>query len=87
MKKPCIVVERKRLESGEDKIKLYFPELKLCGNLIIDRTSHSRLFNEMIDRQQDGLTFDFLDLNLSEDNEKVFKDDNINKEVENGKRT
>ena len=70
MKKPCKVVGVEMLEGDEEKITFYFTELKSYGDIIISRRWHKSLFNECVDRMKDGLTFDFMDIDLCKDMDK-----------------
>lgn len=67
MRKPCKVIGLEGLDDDQEKITFYFTELKDYGNIIISRTWHNKLFNEMIERMKDGLIFDFMELNLNKD--------------------
>lgn len=70
MIKPCKVVGLEMLEGNEEKITFYFTELESYGDIIISRRWHRQLFNELLDRMKDGLTFDFMDLDLRKDLDK-----------------
>jgi hypothetical protein len=67
--KPCKVVGLEMLQGDEEKITFYFTELESYGDIIISRRFHKRLFDEMIERIKDGLTFDFMDIDLRKDME------------------
>jgi hypothetical protein len=74
MKKPCKVVGLEMLEKNEEKITFYFTELNTYGNLIICRREHKNLFYEVVERMKDGLTFDFMELDLRKDLDKLAGD-------------
>ena len=67
MIKPCKVIGLEMLKGNEEKISFYFTELDSYADITISRRWHKKLFSEMLERMKDGLTFDFMDINLEKD--------------------
>lgn len=67
MKKPCKVVGLEMLEDDEEKITFYFIQLETYADITISRVFHKKLFYQLVDATKDGLTIDFMDLDLNKE--------------------
>ncbi len=78
MIKPCRVIEMECMPYDEEKITLYFPELKAEGHLIINTKDSNILFGEMCDNMCNNTIIDFMTVDLRNDRQR--KKDSLDKE-------